>query len=122
MSLESFPQQNNDRKQSRSGELEFVAEASADIAAAENEKRSEELAALVKSYLEKQMKITKVKEQLPIITARIHQKNTTPELRGEAMKMKEELEAEIYALEFEQKQIGDEIRTTGGNPSEYTVQ
>jgi hypothetical protein len=122
MSLESFPQQHNDRKQSVSGEREFVAESHAEIEAVEKERQAGELAALVKSYLEKQMQITKVKEQLPIIAARIHQKNTTPELRGEAMKMKEDLEAEIYALEFEQKRLGDEIRSTGGNTSEYTVQ
>lgn len=75
----------------------------------EQEKKERELASAIESYKAKQAEIAKVEERLALVSARITQKNTTPELRGSAMEMKELVEAVKEALEFELRKLGETI-------------
>jgi len=90
---------------------EFVADAIAEQERKESEKTSRELASAIESYKAKQAEIAKVEERLALVSARISQKNTTPELRGSAMEMRSLVEAVKEALEFELRKLGETILT-----------
>lgn len=75
----------------------------------EQEQTARELASAIESYKAKQAEILKVEERLALVSSRISQKNTTPELRGSAMEMKDLIEAVKEALEYELKKLGEHI-------------
>ena len=88
---------------------EFVADATADKKAEEEQNRARELTSAIEAYKAKQAEIAQVEERLALVSARITQKNTTPELRGSAMKMQELVETIKEGLEFELKRLGESI-------------
>lgn len=75
----------------------------------EEEKKAKELAVAIEGYKAKQAEIAKVEERLALVSARITNKNTTPELRGSAMQMKDLVESVKEALEFELRKMGETI-------------
>lgn len=81
----------------------------------EREKHARELASAIEAYKQKQAEIDKVDERIKLVSARITQKNTTPELRGSAMEMKELVEAVKEALQFELTKLGERIMSMDPN-------
>jgi hypothetical protein len=81
----------------------------------EQEEKARKLASAIESYKQKQAEITKTEEKLKVVSARISMKDTTPELRGNAMEMKELIEAVKEALEFELRKMGETIMSIDPN-------
>jgi hypothetical protein len=75
----------------------------------EQENKARELASAIERYKAKRADVEKAEAQLKIVSARITNRDTTPEIRGSAMKMQELIESVKEASEFELRKLGESI-------------